>query len=52
MKPSQKQTILLFTFLLCITSIFSQRVKGNGKMTTVTRTTASYDGVYCGGFMD
>ncbi|WP_418514067.1 head GIN domain-containing protein [Corallibacter sp.] len=52
MKPSQKQTILLFTFLLCITSMFSQRVKGNGKMTTVTRTTASYDGVYCGGFMD
>ncbi|RNC87146.1 MAG: DUF2807 domain-containing protein [Winogradskyella sp.] len=46
-----------FIFLIAITSANAQwwggkGIKGNGDVTTITRTTGEYDGIKCGGFMD
>ncbi|WP_443098487.1 head GIN domain-containing protein [Winogradskyella haliclonae] len=53
---TQKLTLSLI-FLLAITFSHAQwwggkGVKGNGKVTTITRTTGEYDAVKCGGSMD
>lgn len=52
------KSILGFTFLLAISTTHAQwrkdgkSIKGNGNVTTITRTTSDYDGIKCGGFMD
>ncbi|TYA56352.1 head GIN domain-containing protein [Formosa maritima] len=46
-----KKLILIATVLLSTYS-FAQKVKGNGNMTIITRTTANYDAISCSGFMD
>lgn len=50
----KKQTVLFFASLLFVSITYGQwkSVKGNGKMTTVTRTTNSYDVIKCAGSMD
>lgn len=55
MKTSiKKQTLLIFASLLIATTSYGQwkSVKGNGNMTTVTRTTNGYDAIKCAGSMD
>ncbi|MEY8847770.1 head GIN domain-containing protein [Psychroserpens sp. XS_ASV72] len=48
-----KTSILLSALLLCITFGYAdKKIKGNGQMTTVTRTTSDYDGVNCAGSFD
>jgi len=55
MNSLKKTTLLL---VLVITSIThaqwygSKKVKGNGNMTTITRTTESYDAIKCAGSLD
>lgn len=51
------KTILVVPFLLVITLSHAQwwggkGIKGNGKVTTITRTTSDYDGIRCAGSMD
>ena len=52
----KKSILILATLLMSITSAQAQwgnkKVKGNGKMTTITRTTADYDGINCAGSFD
>ncbi len=56
MKTSIKnQTVLVFICLLFASTSYAQwnkSIKGNGKMTTVTRTTSDYDGINCAGSFD
>jgi hypothetical protein len=55
MKTSiKKQTVLFLVSLLCITTSNAQwqKVKGNGKITTITRTTSDYDVIKCEGSFD
>ncbi|AUP81160.1 head GIN domain-containing protein [Flavivirga eckloniae] len=55
MKTSiKKQTVLIIASLLLASTSYAQwgKVKGNGNMKTITRTTSEYDGVKCSGFMD
>lgn len=55
MKTSiKKQVVLLVAGLLFATTSYGQwkSIKGNGNMTTVTRTTDSYDAIKCAGSMD
>lgn len=48
-----KKSILLITVILVATTIQAQKkIKGNGKMATITRTTSDYDGVKCAGSFD
>jgi len=48
-----KKSILLIAVLLVVTTIQAQKkVKGNGKMTSITRTTSDYDGIRCAGSFD
>ncbi|TCK69081.1 putative autotransporter adhesin-like protein [Winogradskyella wandonensis] len=54
-----KQLKLIFSFILlgALTTSNAQwwggkGVKGNGDVTTITRTTSDYDGIKCAGFMD
>ena len=50
-----KQLIVIFAFLtVCSVNAqwWGKTVKGNGKMTTVTRTTDDYEGIRCAGSMD
>ncbi|MGJ8593646.1 MAG: head GIN domain-containing protein [Aquaticitalea sp.] len=48
-----KKTILFIAVLLVATTIQAQKkIKGNGNMTTVTRTTSDYDGIKCAGSFD
>ena len=48
-----KQSILLIPLLLCLScSSADKKIKGNGKMTTITRTTSTYDGIACAGSFD
>ena len=48
-----KKLLLLILSLALTTNLFAQKkVKGNGKMTTITRTTDSYDTVSCAGSFD
>ncbi|MBU2940308.1 DUF2807 domain-containing protein [Lacinutrix sp. C3R15] len=56
LKTFQK-TIFLITTILLTTQLqaqswFSNKVKGNGNVTTITRTTNSYDAIACAGSMD
>jgi hypothetical protein len=46
-----KKIILIATVLLSTIS-YAQRVNGNGKQTTITRTTESYDAISCSGSFD
>ncbi|MFD1163242.1 head GIN domain-containing protein [Hwangdonia seohaensis] len=50
----KKQTLLVFASLLLATTAYAQSksIKGNGNLTTVTRTTDSYDAIKCAGHMD
>lgn len=57
MKTIIKKQILIVASMLLATLSYAQygkskSIKGNGKMTTVTRTTDSYDAIGCAGFMD
>ncbi|WOD43846.1 head GIN domain-containing protein [Hwangdonia lutea] len=55
MKTSIKnQALVVFASLLLATTAYAQSksIKGNGNMTTVTRTTDSYDAIKCAGSMD
>ncbi|ULC60873.1 DUF2807 domain-containing protein [Flaviramulus sp. BrNp1-15] len=55
MKTSiKKQTVLLIATLLFAITTHAQwrKVKGNGNMTTITRTTSDYDGIKCAGSFD
>lgn len=51
-----KKPILLLVALLSFTLSYGQwgnkKIKGNGKVTTITRTTSDYDGVSCAGSFD
>jgi hypothetical protein len=53
-----KTTILTFVTLLFINISHAQwwgngeKIKGNGKVTTITRTTSDYDGISCAGSFD
>ncbi len=48
-----KKSILIIAALLTIGTIQAQKkVKGNGNMKTVTRTTSDYDGIKCAGSFD
>lgn len=48
-----KKLLLLILSLALTTTLFAQKkVKGNGKMTTITRTTDSYNSVSCAGSFD
>jgi len=53
-----KKPILTVLAILCITMSYAQwwgngkKIKGNGNMTTITRTTSDYDGVKCAGSFD
>ena len=46
-----KKIILIITVLISSFS-FAQKEKGNGNMTSITRTTADYEAILCSGFMD
>lgn len=50
----KKETVLFFTCLLFVSTTYGQwkSIKGNGKMTTIKRTTDSYDAIKCAGSMD
>jgi len=56
MKMSIKtRSVLIIACLFFVSTSYSQwgkSIKGNGKMTTITRTTADYDGVECAGSFD
>lgn len=48
-----KKLLLLILSLALTTNLFAQnKIKGNGKMTTITRTTDSYDKISCAGSFD
>ena len=49
-----KNSILLTALLFCITFSYAggKKIKGNGKMTTITRSTSDYDGIKCAGSFD
>ena len=52
-----KKSILLLVTILCFSSCQSQiwgnkKIKGNGNVTTITRTTSDYDGIKCAGSFD
>ncbi len=54
-KLIKKQTVLIIATLLLATTSYAQwgkSVKGNGNVTTITRTTSEYDGIKCAGSMD
>jgi len=55
-KSFQKTLFFLATILLTTQiqaqSWFSNKVKGNGNVTTITRTTSDYDAIACAGSMD
>ena len=51
----KKQTVIIIASLFLATTSYAQwgkSIKGNGKMTTVTRTTSEYDGIKCAGSFD
>ncbi|GAA3651937.1 head GIN domain-containing protein [Flavivirga jejuensis] len=56
MKQSiKKQTVLIIATLLLTATSYAQRgksIKGNGNITTITRTTSEYDGIKCAGSFD
>ena len=57
MKSSQlKTTLCIIALLFTNVSLFAQwgnkKVKGNGKMTTIQRTTSDYDAIACAGSLD
>ena len=56
MKTSIKnQTVLIIACIFFVSTSYAQwgkSIKGNGNMTTVTRTTSDYDGVKCAGSFD
>ncbi|WP_040254656.1 head GIN domain-containing protein [Psychroserpens mesophilus] len=49
-----KTSILLTTLLFCITFSYAgdKNIRGNGNMTTITRSTSNYDGIACAGQFD
>ncbi|WP_323789733.1 head GIN domain-containing protein [Psychroserpens sp.] len=49
-----KKSILLTALLFCISFSYAggKKIKGNGKMTTTTRSTSDYDGIACAGSFD
>ena len=49
-----KKSILLTGLLFCISFSYAggKKIKGNGKMTTITRSTSDYDGIKCAGSFD
>ena len=49
-----KKSILLTALLFCISFSYAgdKSIKGNGNMTTITRTTSNYDGISCAGQFD
>jgi Putative auto-transporter adhesin, head GIN domain len=56
MKSSiKKQTALIIASILLVSTSYAQlgkKVKGNGNMTTVTRTTSDYESIKCAGSFD
>ena len=52
----KKQSVIIIASLFLATSSYAQwskkTIKGNGNMTTVTRSTSEYDGVKCAGSFD
>lgn len=56
MKTSIKnQTVLIIACIFFVSTSYAQwgkSIKGNGKMTTITRTTSDYDAVKCAGSFD
>ncbi|MFH6769017.1 head GIN domain-containing protein [Gaetbulibacter aquiaggeris] len=51
----KNQTVLLIACLFLVSTSYAQwgkSIKGNGNITTVTRTTSDYDGVKCAGSFD
>ena len=51
----KKQTLLIVVSILFATTSYAQfgkSIKGNGQITTITRSTGDYDTVGCAGFMD
>lgn len=47
-----KKSILLLAFITCSFIASAQKIKGNGNMTTITRSTSDYDGIKCAGSFD
>ncbi len=56
MKTSFKnQTVLIIACLFFATTTYAQwgkKIRGNGNLTTITRTTSDYDGIKCAGSFD
>ncbi|OUR91053.1 DUF2807 domain-containing protein [Flavobacteriales bacterium 34_180_T64] len=52
----KKSILVLAAFLISFSSTYanwgSDKIKGNGKVTTITRTTSDYDGIKCAGSFD
>ncbi|SFZ94349.1 Putative auto-transporter adhesin, head GIN domain [Flaviramulus basaltis] len=50
----KKRAVLIITLLLFVATSNAQwkKIKGNGNMTTETRTTSNYDGIKCSGSFD
>jgi len=44
--------LILITAILITSFSFAQKVNGNGKVTTITRTTGDYEGIKCAGSFD
>ncbi|MDD7886981.1 head GIN domain-containing protein [Flavivirga sp. 57AJ16] len=54
-KSIKKQTVLIIAMLLLASTSYAQlgkSIKGNGHVTSITRTTPEYDGIKCAGNMD
>ncbi len=47
-----KKSILLLVAVLLASTTFAQKIKGNGNVTTITRTTSDYDAIKCAGSFD
>ncbi len=48
----RKTTLLIVVLLVSLSIQAQKRIKGNGNITTITRTTSEYDGVKCAGSFD
>ncbi|RYH74142.1 DUF2807 domain-containing protein [Flavobacteriaceae bacterium 144Ye] len=47
-----EKSILFLAFLACSFIANAQKIKGNGNMTAITRSTSDYDGIKCAGSFD
>ncbi|MEZ4802734.1 MAG: head GIN domain-containing protein [Gelidibacter sp.] len=48
----KKSILFIAALLIVVASQAQKKIKGNGNMTTITRTTSDYDGIRCSGSFD